>query len=224
MSLAFAKGLTPRPGRAGAAAAAAPAGASRQRGLLGFSVLLSGLLGFMSPAPLLGWLEVSVLEPALVSAAGAFGLAGLLARLASLGEEGRERSMVAGPRPIGWLFLPLIIFPLQSHMHSSSDLPRSWLRAAAGRSFAFLSIAVALPVSLVCAVDLVASVPCCAVDLVASVPCCGVALLVSFMLVSRFCARAEGTASARPRIESAKSFIECLRSRVCVLQVRVATN
>src|SRR2546425_736950 len=158
MSLAFAKGLTPRPGRAGAAAAAAPAGASRQRGLLGFSVLLSGLLGFMSPAPLLGWLEVSVLEPALVSAAGAFGLAGLLARLASLAEEGRERSMVAGPRPIGWLFLPLIIFPLQSHMHSSSDLPRSWLRAAAGRSFAFLSIAVALPVSLVCAVDLVASV------------------------------------------------------------------
>src|SRR2546428_2301720 len=145
MSLAFAKGLTPRPGRAGAAAAAAPAGASRQRGLLGFSVLLSGLLGFMSPAPLLGWLEVSVLEPALVSAAGAFGLAGLLARLASLAEEGRERSMVAGPRPIGWLFLPLIIFPLQSHMHSSSDLPRSWLRAAAGRSFAFLSIAVALP-------------------------------------------------------------------------------
>src|SRR2546427_9932344 len=145
MSLAFAKGLTPRPGRAGAAAAAAPAGASRQRGLLGFSVLLSGLLGFMSPAPLLGWLEVSVLEPALVSAAGAFGLAGLLARLASLAEEGRERSMVAGPRPIGWLFLPLIIFPLQSHMHSSSDLPRSWLRAAAGRSFAFLSIAVGLP-------------------------------------------------------------------------------
>src|SRR2546425_9262084 len=101
MSLAFAKGLTPRPGRAGAAAAAAPAGASRQRGLLGFSVLLSGLLGFMSPAPLLGWLEVSVLEPALVSAAGAFGLAGLLARLASLAEEGRERSMVARPRPIG---------------------------------------------------------------------------------------------------------------------------
>ena len=95
--------------------------------------MLSGLLGFMSPAPLLGWLEVSVPAPALVSAAGAFGLAGLLARLASLAEEGRERSMVAGPRPIGWLFLPLIIFPLQSHMHSSSDLPRSWLRAAAVR-------------------------------------------------------------------------------------------
>src|SRR3989442_13258590 len=107
--------------------------------------------------------------------------------------------MVAWPRPIEWLFLPLIIFPLQSHMHSSSDLPRSWLRAAAGRSFAFLSIAVALPVSLVCAVDLVASVPCCAVDLVASVPCCAVALLLS-LVVSWFCARAAGTRSEERRV------------------------
>src|ERR1700737_2522883 len=169
-----------------------PGPANRQRGLLGLSVL-SELPGFISPVPLLGWFEVSVLAPALLSAGGAFGLAGAFARLASLAGDGRERSMFAGPRPIGWPFLPLIIFPLHSHMHSSSDLPRSRLRAAAGLSLSLLSIGMALLVSLLCAVDFLASVLGCAV-----------ALLVSFMPVSRFCARAAGTASARPRIESAK--------------------
>src|SRR5439155_10206187 len=204
--------------RGGCSSRPPPAPANRQRGLFGFSVL-SELPGFISPVPLLGWFEVSVLGPALLSAGAAFGLAGALARLASLAEEGRERSMLGAPRPIGWPFLPLIIFPLQSHMHSSSDLPRSRLRAAAGLSFSPLSIGMALPVSLLCAVDLLASVlGCavdllvsvlgCAVDLLASVPCWAVDLLVSFMLVSRFCARAAGTASARPRIESAKTFID----------------
>src|SRR2546422_7345258 len=154
-----------------------PAPANRQRGLPGLSAL-SELPGFISPVPLLGWLEVSGLAPALLSAGGAFGLAGAFARLASLAEDGRERSMLAGPRPIGWPFLPLIIFPLQSHMHSSSDLPRSRLRAAAGLSFSPLSIGMALPVSLLCAVDLLASVLGCAVDLLVSVLGCAVDLLV----------------------------------------------
>src|SRR5438309_19039 len=82
------EGPRPKPGRAGGLQKPPPpAPANRQRGLLGLSVL-SELPGFISPVPLLGWFEVSVLAPALLSAGGAFGLAGAFARLASLAEEG----------------------------------------------------------------------------------------------------------------------------------------
>ena len=129
-----------------------------------------------------GWVDLS----GLASLAG--GVASLLGGVASLPggvAAGRERSMPEGLRPIGWALVPLIIFPSQLHMHSS-DMALSRLRAAAGLSFS-------------------------PGEVFAESVLCAVLWLLSFVLVSRFCARAEGAASAKARIESATSFMGCLR-------------
>src|SRR5437870_6583070 len=223
MSLAFAKGLTPRPGRAGAAAAAAPAGGRKPSARIAWVLGLVVRAARVHVPSALARLARGVGARAGARVGGGCVRTRRAARAAGVAGRGGARA-IHGGRAAAHRMALLALDHLPVAVAHAFVVRLAEVMAARGRG-PILRLLVhrgGLAVSLVCAVDLVASVPCCAVDLVASVPCCAVALLLS--LVSWFCARAAGTASARPRIESAKSFIECLRSRVCVLQVRVATN